>query len=163
MFVVVFRVQHSMLDYFDPRKQSVLGMRFLQWLGYAGLIPFVALVLLSHWPIWPELQAETLFQRYSAIILAFMAGVLWPVWSQQAPLRPLAVFAVSIPVLSFLAGVLPDAWLIGIELLLFLLLRIGERWFGLDQLYHPEYLKLRQRLTRVVVLCHGLMLLLLLG
>jgi hypothetical protein len=133
-------------------------MQFLQWLGYAGLIPFVVLMLLSAWPVWPELQAPVLFQRYSAIILAFMAGVLWPVWSQQAPLRPLAVFAVSIPVLSFLAGVFPDAWLIAIELLLFLCLRLGERWFGLDQLYHPAYLKLRQRLTRVVVLCHGLML-----
>lgn len=137
-------------------------MKFLQVLGYAGLIPFLILTLLSAWPLWPELQAPALFQRYSAIILAFMAGVLWPVWSQQAPLRPLAIFAVSIPVLSFLAGLLPDVWLIGIELILFLMLRLGERWFGLDQLYHPAYLKLRQRLTRVVLLCHGLMLWLLL-
>jgi hypothetical protein len=104
------------------------------------------------------LDALTLFQRYSAIILAFMAGVLWPVWVQQASVRPLAIFAVSLPVLSFVAGLLPPMYTLAIELLLFIALRLGERWFALDEQYHPSYLQLRRQLTWVVVGCHALVL-----
>jgi hypothetical protein len=118
----------------------------------------VVLTLLTLFPLWPELDALTLFQRYSAIILGFMAGVLWPVWAQQASVRPLALFAVSLPVLSFLAGLLPAPYTLAIELLLFIALRLGERWFALDEQYHPSYLQLRRHLTRVVVCCHALML-----
>ncbi len=132
-------------------------MRLLQALGYAGLIPFLLLTSLVWLPLLPGFDALAMFQRYSAIILAFMAGVLWPVWSQQAPFKPLAIFAVALPVLSFSAGVLPDSALLAVELLLFLLLRLGERWFGLDQQYHPLYLQLRNRLTLVVVCCHLLL------
>ncbi|MBU1436991.1 MAG: DUF3429 domain-containing protein [Gammaproteobacteria bacterium] len=134
------------------------SVRFLQFLGYLGLLPFVVLTLLTLFPLWPELDALTLFQRYSAIILGFMAGVLWPVWAQQASVRPLALFAVSLPVLSFLAGLLPAPYTLAIELLLFIALRLGERWFALDEQYHPSYLQLRRHLTRVVVCCHALML-----
>lgn len=133
-------------------------MLLLQSLGYAGLLPFVLLTTLCFWPLFPEFDALAMFQRYSAIILAFMAGVLWPVWSQQAAFRPLALFAVALPVISFAAGLLPDSLLLLVELWLFLLLRLGERWFGLDEQYHPVYLQLRNRLTGVVVLCHVLML-----
>lgn len=133
-------------------------MQLLQALGYAGLLPFLLLTALCYWPIFPEFDALAMFQRYSAIILGFMAGVLWPVWSQQAALRPLALFAVALPVISFAAGLLPDSLLLVVELLLFLVLRGGERWFGLDEQYHPAYLQLRNRLTGVVVLCHALML-----
>ena len=82
------------------------AISFLQFLGYLGLLPFILLTILTFFPVWPQLDALTMFQRYSAIILAFMAGVLWPVWSQQAPFKPLAIFAVALPVLSFSAGVL---------------------------------------------------------
>jgi hypothetical protein len=109
------------------------SVRFLQGLGYLGLLPFILLTLLTFFPIWPELDALTMFQRYSAIILGFMAGVLWPVWAQQASVRPLALFAVSLPVLSFLAGLLPASYTLAIELLLFIALRLGERWFALDE------------------------------
>ena len=133
------------------------AMNFLQFLGYLGLLPFILLTLLTFFPIWPQLDALTLFQRYSAIILGFMAGVLWPVWAQQGSVRQLALFAVSLPVLSFLAGLLPAAYTLAIELLLFIALRLGERWFALDEQYHPSYLQLRNRLTWVVVACHLLM------
>ncbi len=134
------------------------SVQFLQLLGYLGLLPFIILTILIYVPAWPELDALTLFQRYSAIILGFMAGVLWPVWAQQASVRPLAIFAVSLPVLSFVAGLLPPMYTLAIELLLFIALRLGERWFALDEQYHPSYLQLRRRLTWVVVSCHALML-----
>ena len=132
-------------------------MPALHILGYLGLLPFLALSLLTFFPL-AGFDALAMFQRYSAIILGFMAGVLWPVWSQQAALRPLALFAVALPVISFAAGLLPDSLLLGVELLLFVVLRVGERWFGLDEQYHPAYLQLRNRLTGVVVVCHALLL-----
>ena len=136
-------------------------MPALHILGYLGLLPFLALSLLTFFPV-TGFDALAMFQRYSAIILGFMAGVLWPVWSQRLSVWPLAVFAVSLPVLSFLAGFLPNAATLSVELLLFVVLRLGERWFELDQQYHPAYLQLRKQLTTVVVGCHAALLLFLL-
>jgi len=133
-------------------------MPALHILGYLGLLPFLALTLLTFFPL-AGFDALSMFQRYSAIILGFMAGVLWPVWSQRLSVWPLAIFAVSLPVLSFLSGFLPQAATLTVELLLFVVLRLGERWFELDQQYHPAYLQLRKQLTAVVVGCHAALLL----
>ncbi len=132
-------------------------MPALHVLGYLGLIPFVGLTLLTFFPL-AGFDALSMFQRYSAIILGFMAGVLWPVWSQRLSVWPLALFAVSLPVLSFLAGFLPTTGTLLVELLLFIALRLGERWLEIDEQYHPAYLQLRQQLTTVVVLCHAALL-----
>lgn len=134
-------------------------MPALHTLGYLGLIPFIALTLLSVLPLNLGIDALAMFQRYSAIILGFMAGVLWPVWSQRLSVWPLALFSVSLPIVSFLAGFLPSACTLLIEMLLFIVLRLGERWFEIDEHYHPAYLQLRQQLTFVVVLCHATLLL----
>ena len=94
-------------------------MPVLHVLGYLGLVPFLVLTILTFFPVIPGLDALQLFLRYSAIILGFMAGVLWPVWSQRLSVWPLALFAVSLPVLSFLAGLLPTALTLSVELILF--------------------------------------------
>jgi hypothetical protein len=135
-------------------------MRLIIWLGYAGLIPFLGLNALSLWPVIPNLAVLELFSRYSAIILAFMAGVVWPIWLQQTQWRTLALFAVSLPILSFLAGFLPSLWVLWVQLLLFIVLRVGEARFGLDERYPLPYLQLRRRLTWVVVSSHALMIML---
>lgn len=139
--------------------QPTSAMPALHVLGYLGLIPFIGLTLMTFFPLFSGLDALAMFQRYSAIILGFMAGVLWPVWSQRLSVWPLALFAVSLPVLSFLAGFLPTSGTLLVELLLFLALRLGERWLEIDEQYHPAYLQLRQQLTTVVVLCHAALLL----
>lgn len=51
----------------------------IQRLGYLGLIPFVLLPPISALGLIESGQALRLFQLYSALILGFMAGVLWPV------------------------------------------------------------------------------------
>lgn len=139
-----------------PHESSTVStkMPVLHVLGYLGLLPFLLLTLLTFFPMIPHWDALQLFQRYSAIILGFMAGVLWPVWSQRLTVWPLALFAVALPVLSFLAGLLPTAATLTVELVLFLVLRLGERWFEIDDQYHPAYLQLRKQLTTVVVACH---------
>lgn len=134
-------------------------MPVLHVLGYLGLVPFLVLTLLTFFPVIPGLDALQLFQRYSAIILGFMAGVLWPVWSQRLSVWPLALFAVSLPILSFLAGLLPTSLTLSVELVLFWILRLGERWFEIDDQYHPAYLQLRKQLTTVVVACHAALIL----
>ena len=55
-------------------------MKLINLLGYAGLVPFIALPLLYATPIWlGNSQVIALYNLYSALILGFMAGVLWPV------------------------------------------------------------------------------------
>jgi hypothetical protein len=54
---------------------------------------------------------------------------------------------------------LPTTGTLLVELLLFIALRLGERWLEIDEQYHPAYLQLRQQLTTVVVLCHAALLL----
>ena len=67
-------------------------MSRLSVMGYTGLMPFIALPLLYLQPFYlSAAQTLELYSLYSALILGFMAGVLWPVWSQQAALRPLAM------------------------------------------------------------------------
>ena len=67
-------------------------MSRLSVLGYAGLIPFIALPLLYLQPFYlSTAQTLELYSLYSALILGFMAGVLWPVWSQRLSVWPLAV------------------------------------------------------------------------
>lgn len=134
-------------------------MPVLHVLGYLGLVPFLVLTIFTFFPVLSGLDALQLFQRYSAIILGFMAGVLWPVWSQRLSVWPLALFAVSLPILSFFAGLLPTALTLTVELVLFLVLRLGERWFEIDDQYHPAYLQLRKQLTTVVVACHAALIL----
>ncbi len=134
-------------------------MPVLHVLGYLGLVPFLVLTIFTFFPVLSGLDALQLFQRYSAIILGFMAGVLWPVWSQRLSVWPLALFAVSLPILSFFAALLPTELTLTVELVLFLVLRLGERWFEIDDQYHPAYLQLRKQLTTVVVACHAVLIL----
>ncbi len=129
------------------------GMR---WLGYAGLIPFVLLALFPA-AITPYASQPVivLFLTYSMIILSFMAGVLWPVFYRQQRPLPLALAAVTAPVISFLAAAtLTVESLLLLQAVLFIGLRLFEVLAGIDAEYSPAYRSLRWQLTGVVVLCH---------
>lgn len=130
------------------------------WLGYAGLLPFLIALLaqgldvavMGHSP-------ESLFASYSAVILAFLAGSLWGraqyqphdryVWrllllsNAVAVLVWITMFAVdataSLPMLA--AGFVILWW-------------FESRW---DREMTPSYQRLRNCLTALVVLSHGLM------
>ncbi len=124
-------------------------------LGYAGLIPFLGLALLAWQPIVGTApQALQLFHVYSALILGFMAGVLWPALYQTERPASMAVLAVSFPVASFLAFALLPTLVAPIQALLFLALRLSEIGSGIDRDYAPAYRNLRWQLTGVAVLCH---------
>lgn len=129
--------------------------RSIQFLGYAGLIPFLALPLLVMSSGTEEAaRFATLFLHYSGIILGFMAGVIWPVLYPNERSSALAILAVTPAVLGFLA----IAFMANLALLalaaLFVSLRMVEIFAGIDQRYPSRYRSLRWQLTLVVVGCH---------
>ncbi len=124
-------------------------------LGYAGLVPFVALAFLAWQPLALSAAAAVqLFHIYSCLILGFMAGALWPVLYRPEAPNPLALLAVTFPVLAFLAFALAPQFATPILALLFIALRVSEIASGIDSRYAQDYRRLRWQLTTVVVLCH---------
>lgn len=127
----------------------------LRTLGYAGLIPFVALpVLYTLGSDSTALSPTTLFSFYSVVILGFMSGVLWPARASESAHGALAWLAVTPSVLSILTVALYPSVFLWVQLLLFLALRAVEMIFNFDRHYAPYYRTLRWHLTVVVVACH---------
>ncbi|WP_417512738.1 DUF3429 domain-containing protein [Marinobacter sp.] len=126
--------------------------------GIAGLIPFVAGVTALF--TMPQYSVSVLgyFYLYSAGILAFMAGVYWPIAMQLDnrcyPLSPLVTMLLS-QVFFVAAGVgllLSTPAQIALYTVAYLGLYITDtRWM---RVYWPGwYLKLRLVLTLVAVVC----------
>lgn len=135
-----------------------------EFLGYAGLIPFITL------PLYIGLSSGNLgvllFSSYSAVIASFIAGSLWG----QA-LHVSAVNRTALFILSNLLSIMPWAGLLLISfgfplagLCLLVAVYYGLWWVEkhflwrvleftlLDRLHH--YWRLRSRLTAFVVLSH---------
>ncbi|WP_336367695.1 DUF3429 domain-containing protein [Marinobacter sp. C2H3] len=135
---------------------SVARLAYL--VGIAGLIPF----LLTTFGLWlmPERSDEILgyFYLYSAGILAFMAGVYWPIAMQLEnrcyPLSPLVTMVLS-QVFFVAAGIglllPPLAQFILYGLAYLALYVVDVRWM---RQYWPDwYRRIRLLLTSVVLLC----------
>ena len=134
-------------------------MTLINRLGYAGLIPFIALPLLYSWQLWlSSADIMQLYQLYSALILGFMAGALWPVLHSNtataAKVNRLALLAVSFPVLSIIALLFADDYFLAAQACLFILLRTAEYRSGLNRQYQTQYRRLRNHLTLVVSISH---------
>ena len=126
--------------------------------GLAGLIPFlfgaIGVYLVPAWDHW----LIKWFYVYSAGILAFMAGVYWPVAMQLEnrcyPLSPVVTLVISqvLFVAGGLALLLPLGWRALVYPALYLALcLIDVRWLFN---YWPQwYRQLRIALTVVVVMC----------
>lgn len=126
--------------------------------GIAGLIPFIAgtagLLLM------PENSVAILayFYLYSAGILAFMAGIYWPISMQLEnrcyPLSPLVTMLLS-QAFFVTAGIgllLPTAAQVGVYTLAYAALYLVDaRWM---KIYWPAwYRQMRLLLTTVVLVC----------
>jgi len=129
--------------------------------GVAGLAPFIAALLgVWFWEGGAELSAK-LFYLYSAGILAFMAGVYWPIGMQIEercyPISPINALLLSqfFFISAGLTVLLPHPYGAIIFPLLFILLYLTDRRVMIG--YWPDwYLRLRLVLTVVVVSCHVL-------
>ncbi len=126
--------------------------------GIAGLIPFIG--LLTGLFLLPQYSVALLgyFYLYSAGILAFMAGVYWPIAMQldncSYPLSPIVTMLLS-QVFFVSAGLgllLPVTGQIVLYTIAYLALyMVDARWM---KVYWPAwYLRLRLLLTSVVVVC----------
>lgn len=126
--------------------------------GIAGLLPFLAAILGLF--LMPAQSAAIInyFYLYSAGILAFMAGIYWPLAMQLEnrcyPISPLVTMLLS-QVFFISAGIgllLPIAAQIVLYTLAYLgLYVVDARWM---KDYWPDwYLKLRLALSTVVLLC----------
>lgn len=134
-------------------------MKPVHLLGYAGLIPFIVLPLSYSYPLWlSPAKALELYQLYSALILGFMAGVLWPALHNNtttaAKTDRLALTAVLFPVLSFIALFSAEEYFLPAQACLFVLLRLTEMRLGINRQYQSEYRTLRNQLTLVVLFSH---------
>lgn len=126
--------------------------------GIAGLFPFIAAII-SLFFMQPENELVLrYFYLYSAGILAFMAGIYWPLAMQLDnrcyPLSPLVTMLLS-QVFFLSAGIgllLPLAGQVFVFTLAYLgLYVVDARWM---RVYWPEwYLRLRLGLTAVVLVC----------
>jgi len=137
-------------------------MKLINLLGYAGLVPFIALPLLYATPVWlSNSQVIALYNLYSALILGFMAGVLWPVIhasaATPAKTERLALAAVMFPVLSFVALLCAAEYFLPAQACLFVLLRFSEYRLGINRQYSVSYRSLRNQLTLVVLISHVLL------
>lgn len=126
--------------------------------GIAGLLPFLAAIFGLFMMPAKSVAIISYFYLYSAGILAFMAGIYWPLAMQLEnrcyPISPLVTMLLS-QVFFVSAGIgllLPVAAQIVLYTVAYLSLYVVDaRWM---RGYWPEwYLKLRLVLTAVVLLC----------
>jgi len=142
--------------------------RLAMTVGLAGLIPFLAGAL-GVWLI-PEYRPliENLFYLYAAGILAFMAGVYWPISLQLGdrtyPLSPPTALGLS-QGFFLVAGItllLPDFWRSLIFPVAYVALYLVDA--HLLASYWPSwYRHMRALLTLVTVLCQLAVAILVLG
>lgn len=128
-------------------------MPLIHVLGYAGLVPFVVMTAMQLWPAGFAFTVPyAAFQSYSQIILAFMAGVLWPVLhQQQAKLFP--VWVVSFALAAWFSSLLGPLQQLLVLAAAFALLRLLEIILAQSLAYPPAYHRLRNHLSIVVICC----------
>lgn len=134
-------------------------------LGYLGLLPFVLALTATQFVELPwELDPMQVFTTYSAIILSFMAGVLWgrglPVETGKVT-KQVLILSNVFSILAWVALVIIPASGYGLVLVL-----LAAGYFGLwvverthrATLFPAEtatYHVLRIRLTSAVIVFHG--------
>ncbi|MBL3558514.1 MULTISPECIES: DUF3429 domain-containing protein [Marinobacter] len=126
--------------------------------GIAGLLPFLAAIFGLFMMPAKSVAIISYFYLYSAGILAFMAGIYWPLAMQLEnrcyPISPLVTMLLS-QVFFVSAGIgllLPVAAQIVLYTVAYMALYVVDaRWM---RGYWPQwYLKLRLVLTAIVLLC----------
>ncbi|WP_370279298.1 DUF3429 domain-containing protein [Pontibacterium sp.] len=126
-------------------------------LGYAGLIPFIALTAGVAIPDQP--YSLPAFLAYSAVILSFLGGIHWGVLMQEGNNNVTRALCICmLPSLAAWAALLlPDRWAL-------LMLSVSYfAWWRHDRAIITTvwYQKLRLQLTFVVILMHLIWLLIL--
>ena len=133
-------------------------------LGWAGLLPFIALTLMVWFPSsWPwETSPLQVFRFYSLAILSFMAGALWPLGflvdmstEKRAIRRGGLLWGGILVCLAGWGSLMLDAKAgVFVSALLFLVIWQIEQKTLLAKNYPDWYTPFRAILTMVVAICH---------
>jgi len=125
-------------------------------LGYAGLLPFVAALVLALLPGHAQLQAlgYKAFLYYGAVILSFLGGVRWGA-AMRAPSAKALSLAVAPSLIAFLILLLPSSYAIQFNALLFLTLGTFDVLKPRTPDWPLWYRTLRTHLTGAVVGLHA--------
>lgn len=134
-------------------EASVEWQRERRWLGYAGLIPFLAGLLVlsfSDDAVWRDTAAETLC-NYAAVIASFLGAVHWGAAADSrdglhhARLR----WGIMPALLAWTLSTLPDTAAFAGFAVLFALILVVDRY--LLPVLDDHYRQLRLQLSLIVV------------
>lgn len=149
-----------MADFADSREPAREVPPIARQLGYAGLIPFVALALLA-WalPEW-RVKAQLAQLTYAAVILSFLGAVHWGLALAANRRDPLPyVFGIVPSLLGWLAVLLPYAVGGVMVTISLVLLWFAERRALRGWPFAASYHQLRFQLTMVawvsVIVCRS--------
>lgn len=138
-----------MIDQHVPHSTSTLPIAL--WLGYGGLIPFVAGATLV-WLVAPESRylALTALSAYAAVIVSFLGGIHWGIGFRDRSPR-LFVWGVLPSMVAAAALMLPPRYgLLMHGLMLLLCYAVDRRVYPAHGL--EAWLRLRWRLSLVAAL-----------
>lgn len=145
-------------------KEFLKRSSFIELLGYAGLLPFALALVMATLGV---LEGVRLFEAYSAMILAFMAGSCWGVAQSHheragyvTPAVAIAVFLWALAAWWFIGWLGQQVALIGL-LAGYVALFVLEQRELFRQAYSASYKRLRRNLTLIVSGFHLVMLLVL--
>jgi hypothetical protein len=125
------------------------------WLGSAGVLPFLGLLLIALFANRAEQRQLGLqaFAGYSAVILSFLGGVRWGA-ALAFPNPRMLLLAIGPSFLAFLSLLLKPAQAVAVLALLMVVVAFGD-WARLSNPLWPDwYKRLRIRLTVAVVVLH---------
>lgn len=120
-----------------------------RWLGWAGLLPFVALAAATSLAPAMAVTAATLLADYAFGILCFLLGIWWGIGVMRADPAPLLWSNALFIVLFFARAMLHGAAFMVIAAVLFIVLLVLEHRLPVFRRQPAYYAALRSRLSLV--------------
>jgi hypothetical protein len=122
-------------------------------LSYSGLIPFIICLGFSNYIDNLGLNSQQIFITYSAIILSFIAGSLWQVKAEE-DLSEKQLISNFFSLTAFLSLCLDGYTGLVILTISYPLILCYEYSMFLQATQKSNYMKMRARLTLIVVIFH---------
>lgn len=134
----------------EPTSAELVHLAIV-WLGYLGLLPFAAALVLMAFAQQAQLGL-LLFSCYSCAIATFLAGSLWQPQVSNIALALASNLVVLLAVGALLLSFVRPVAGLTLLALCFYLSFFAERFAARS----PAYVRMRRRLTGTVIFCHAL-------
>lgn len=130
--------------------------KIVLWLGYGGLVPFVASVV-AFWAAPLRLHGFVLYSllTYSAVILSFMGAIHWGLAMRDEGVSSPLQLGLSVvpPLVGWVALALSPMMSFAVLIIAFIVLYVADAHAARRGLAPSWYPRLRLPLTVIVVLC----------